>query len=190
MTWGAALPADNVAAGKELQASILTFVVPAADGCNLACPFCYIKQREEEAVATDLSPSDYAGFIVGSLNHQPINFICIQGYEPLLPTSFPYTQQILEKGRRLGIPTSLVTNGTHLRQCVPALSKLRPARIAVSLDSADAAIHDRARGKEGAFDARIVDASGNVYLELTGYRTMQLPDAIDEELLKPLKEIM
>ena len=68
------------------------------------------------------------------------------------PASFPYTQAILETGQRLGIATSLVTNGTHLRQHVPALSKLRPARIAVSLDSADAAVHDKARGKVGAFD--------------------------------------
>lgn len=45
-----------------------------------------------------------------------------------------------------------MTNGTHLRQHVPALSKLRPARIAVSLDSAEAAVHDKARGKTGAFD--------------------------------------
>jgi len=45
-----------------------------------------------------------------------------------------------------------VTNGTHLRQHVPALSKLRPARIAVSLDSADADVHDKTRGKAGAFD--------------------------------------
>ena len=45
-----------------------------------------------------------------------------------------------------------MTNGTYLRQHVPTLSKLRPARIAVSLDSADAAVHDKARGKSGAFD--------------------------------------
>jgi MoaA/NifB/PqqE/SkfB family radical SAM enzyme len=96
-----------------------------------------------------MSPADYASFMTEASD---IGFVCIQGYEPLLPDSFAYTQEILATGQRLGIPTSLVTNGTHLRQHVPALSKLRPARIAVSLDSADAAIHDKARGKEGAFD--------------------------------------
>ena len=147
MSWGAALPAD-----AETASSILTFIVPALQGCNLACPFCYITQREEEATSIDLSPAAYVSFIKAFTNRKVVGAICIQGYEPLLPNSFTYTQKILATGQRLGIPTSLVTNGTDLRQHVPALSKLRPARIAVSLDSAEAAVHDRARGKVGAFD--------------------------------------
>jgi len=140
MSWAAALP-ESV--GGDCRA-IMTVVVPARCGCDLSCPFCYIQQRSEEATVRDLTPLDYSRFIsdVSGLGH-----VCIQGYEPLLPDSFPYTQQILETGQRLGIPTSLVTNGTHLRQHVPALSKLRPARIAVSLDSAEAAVHDKARGQ-------------------------------------------
>ncbi|MBL1204958.1 MAG: SDR family NAD(P)-dependent oxidoreductase [Calditrichaeota bacterium] len=45
-------------------------------------------------------------------------------------------------------------------------------------------------GENGNFDAKVVDSSGTVYLSLEGYRTMQMPDAIDADLLKPLKEIM
>ncbi len=99
-----------------------------------------------------LSEQDYVRFVDDMATTEDLAAICIQGYEPLLPDSFSYTEEILKTGRRLGVPTSLVTNGTHLRQHVPALSKLRPARIAVSLDSADASVHDRARGKAGAFD--------------------------------------
>ncbi len=132
--------------------SILTLVVPAPNGCNLSCPFCYIKQRAERAESMSLSRKAYVDFILGLTVSETISAICVQGYEPLLPDSFSYTQEILETGQRLGIPTSLVTNGTHLRQHVPALSKLRPSRIAVSLDSADASVHDQARGKVGAFD--------------------------------------
>ncbi len=40
------------------------------------------------------------------------------------------------------------------------------------------------------FDARVVDAEGNVFLTLQGYRTMELPEAIDAELLKPLQKAM
>lgn len=155
MTWGAALPerksADLVEDEKaEFQrAPILTFIVPAPNGCNLSCAFCYIQQRKEEATSISITPEDYVSFIEGV---EDAGVVCIQGYEPLLPESFAYTREILAAGQRLGIPTSLVTNGTHLRQHVPALSKLRPARIAVSLDSADAAVHDKTRGKEGAFD--------------------------------------
>ena len=42
-------------------------------------------------------------------------------------------------------------------------------------------------GKEGAFDARVVDERGAVHLSLRGYRTMQLPDPIDPALLVPLQ---
>lgn len=146
MSFTAALPCTKAAFEKG---SIATFIVPAPNGCNLDCPFCFIRQRNEHAESRDLSPGDYVNFIEA---FDGIQFICIQGYEPLLPESFTYTREILATGQRLGIPTSLVTNGTHLRQHVPALSKLRLSRIAVSLDSADAAVHDRARGKEGAFD--------------------------------------
>lgn len=156
MTWGAAVPADNeledVADCSDASGSILTFVVPSPSGCNLSCPFCYIKQRSEEASATDLAPADYVDFIEVAAKRSSIFAICVQGYEPLLPDSFAYTRAILDVGGRRGVPTGLVTNGTHLRQHVPALSKLRPARIAVSLDSADASIHDKARGKIGAHD--------------------------------------
>jgi len=37
------------------------------------------------------------------------------------------------------------------------------------------------------FDARVVDASGRVYLELEGYRTSPLPYSVGEELLQPLR---
>jgi hypothetical protein len=43
---------------------------------------------------------------------------------------------------------------------------------------------------DDSFDARVVDAEGNVFLTLQGYRTMELPEAIDTELLKPLQEAM
>lgn len=148
MSWAAALPANF---GEE-PGGIVTLVVPAPNGCDLACPFCYIKQRNEDGRSLQLRVEDYVRFVELVAWEQAVDAVCIQGYEPLLPGSFPYTQAILETGQRLGIPASLVTNGTHLRQHVPALSKLRPARIAVSLDSADATVHDKARGKVGAFD--------------------------------------
>jgi len=150
MTFSATLP-ENVGM-DSVSDPILTLIVPAPEGCSLACPFCFIAQRQEKATSTDLTASDYRLFIDALSYQSRLSAICIQGYEPLLPNSFHYTQEVLATGKHLGIPTSLVTNGTHLRQHVPALSKLRPARIAVSLDSADPAVHDKTRGKDGAFD--------------------------------------
>lgn len=147
MSWAAALPANY---GEAFE-GVITLIVPAPNGCDLSCPFCFIKQREEDGKSLQLTPKDYVRFIDQIAEANGTSAICIQGYEPLLPDSFSYTQAVLATGQRRGIPTSLVTNGTHLRQHVPALSKLRPSRIAVSLDSAEAAVHDKTRGKVGAF---------------------------------------
>jgi hypothetical protein len=42
----------------------------------------------------------------------------------------------------------------------------------------------------GSFDARVLDASGNVCIDLRGYRTVELPAGIDATYLKPLQEAM
>ena len=131
---------------------MLTFIVPAPDGCNLACPYCYIDRRKEEAIRADLEPEDYATFIAQFSKREPIGAICVQGYEPLLPESFAYTRAILEAGRRLNVPTSLVTNGTYLDRWVEELAELKPQKIAVSIDADDPATHDKSRGKIGAFE--------------------------------------
>jgi hypothetical protein len=41
-----------------------------------------------------------------------------------------------------------------------------------------------------SFDAQVVDAAGNVYITLHGYRTVQLPDGIENQLRMPLQIAM
>jgi MoaA/NifB/PqqE/SkfB family radical SAM enzyme len=131
----------------------LTFVVPAPSGCNLNCSFCLVRQRRE-ITETCLTPSDLLRFVREAVEHTPAFALAIQGYEPLLPESLAFTQAILGTGRFLGIPTSLVTNGTKLADAVDLLTTLAPSKIAVSLDgSAD--IHDRIRGVAGVWAAAI-----------------------------------
>ena len=137
------------------EGSILTFIVPSSNGCDLACPFCFVGQRGEDEAAMELDAEDYALFIRRVIEQQDTAAICIQGYEPLLPESFPYTRAILSTGQWLNIPTSLVTNGTHLAQWVDELAVLAPGRISVSLDAADSAAHDKQRGKVGAFASAV-----------------------------------
>jgi NAD(P)-dependent dehydrogenase (short-subunit alcohol dehydrogenase family) len=43
---------------------------------------------------------------------------------------------------------------------------------------------------DGAFDARVVGAQGRVLVELEGYRTVDVPDAVDPDLLGPLADAM
>lgn len=137
------------------EGAVLTFVIPAPNGCNLACPFCYIVQRLENNTTVDLMPAEYARFIREAIAVSKVASVCIQGYEPLLPESFSYTQAILSTCRWLGIPSAMVTNGTYLAEHVDALRTLGVNRLSVSLDAATAAEHDRQRGKIGAFESTV-----------------------------------
>jgi hypothetical protein len=42
-------------------------------------------------------------------------------------------------------------------------------------------------GDQLGFDARVIDAEGNLYIELRGYRTARLPASIDDEHVAPLR---
>ncbi|HLK83074.1 MAG TPA: radical SAM protein [Xanthobacteraceae bacterium] len=138
----------------DAAGQFLTFIVPSANGCNLKCSFCLIRQRREIAEIY-LSPDDLARFIREAAVCAPLFALAVQGYEPLLPESLPFTQAILGTGRFLGIPASLVTNGTKLADAVSLLAALAPSKIAVSLDAASADIHDRIRGLTGAWAAAV-----------------------------------
>lgn len=151
MSLGAALPSKV----NNENGAILTFVVPSPTGCDLSCPFCYIRQRGEDSTGSALAPEDYQRFLKEASENQSLVAVAIQGYEPLLADSFPYTRAILSTGRWLGLQTSLITNGTHLGRRVNPLAALSPDRISVSLDAATSSEHDRQRGKVGAFDAAI-----------------------------------
>lgn len=133
----------------------LTFIVPAPQGCNLKCPYCVIAQRRE-VTENKLSPGDFARFIHEAEERGPIFAVAIQGYEPLLPASIPYSQALLQAGKKLRVPTSFVTNGTFLRKATELLSDLTPNKIGISLDAADPCTHDRLRGVSGAWE-RTVD---------------------------------
>ena len=139
----------------DSDGAIFTFVVPAFGGCDLACSYCFIQQRGESNLVSTLCAEDFGCFVRQISSSLQIASVCIQGYEPLLPESFPYTRAILSTGKWLNIPTSLVTNGTHLAQWVDELAVLAPGRISVSLDAAEAEAHDRQRGKTGAFASTV-----------------------------------
>lgn len=152
MTASGLLPWPNC--DVDSAGRFLTFVVPAPNGCNLRCAFCVVRQRRETAV-TRLGPNDFIRFIRESADRAQIFALAIQGYEPLLPESLVYTQAILATGRLLGVPTSLVTNGTKLSDAVNLLTTLSPTKISISLDAASAEIHDHVRGVPGAWAASV-----------------------------------
>ena len=145
---------------KKLYA---TFVLPAENGCNLSCSFCAIAQRRE-ATKPSLSSGDYVHFLIDALVTLQVHRVSIQGYEPLLPETWPLTRQLLKLASAFLCETSLVTNGVHLAENVAELARCVDS-ITVSLDSAQASIHDRLRGKVGAHASAVagIRTAGNVF---------------------------
>lgn len=127
-----------------------TFILPAPSGCNLHCPFCAIRQKGEATVSR-ITPEDYVRFLAEILADLRVGRVGIQGYEPLLPEAWPLTVRMLRTAAAGFCETSLVTNGTYLAERAPELAGLVES-LAVSLDSAEAAIHDKLRGVPGTFD--------------------------------------
>ncbi|MGH1352249.1 MAG: radical SAM protein [Methyloligellaceae bacterium] len=127
----------------------LTYIVPASK-CNLNCSFCVIKQRQE-ALQNTLSISDYLNFTKNIIEKEQVAVISVQGYEPLLPESWPYTKAIMEQAASYGLPRSFITNGYLLEERAQDVIDLKLTGISVSVDSCSPIIHDRLRGKEGAF---------------------------------------
>ena len=142
--------------GPDCNGLFLTFVVPAPDGCNLACPFCLVQQRHEWTPDHFISVDDLALFVRQTAERKPIAALAIQGYEPLLPGSLPHTTALLTTGKQLGVPAGLVTNGVLLAEAIDALSEAAPDAIAVSLDAGSADQHDRIRGVSGAWAAAVL----------------------------------
>lgn len=145
----AALP---MAKKLRLEGLIATFVVPAPKGCNLNCSFCIVRARDEApAGAGALSVGDYIRFLDAMAAKQQIGIMSLQGYEPLLPESWAYSEALLKRSSELGIVTALVTNGTHLVDRVVDLVRLDVAGVTVSLDASVPELHDLSRGTPGAF---------------------------------------
>ncbi len=131
----------------------LTYTVPAND-CNLNCSFCVIKQRKE-ALKNNLSVSDYLNFTKSIIEKEQVSVVAVQGYEPLLPESWPYTKAIMEQAAAYGLPRSFITNGYLLEERAQDVIDLNVTGISVSIDSCSPIIHDRLRGREGAFEKTI-----------------------------------
>lgn len=148
MIVGLALPKRVYLEQNEVA---VTFVVPAENGCNMSCSFCAIRARAEAKPGqTVVGIVDYVAFLRASAQNYNVGVVSLQGYEPLLPESWAYTDAILRAANELGLRTALVTNGSYLADRAAALRDLGLGSLSVSIDAATAEVHDRSRGTPGA----------------------------------------
>jgi radical SAM protein with 4Fe4S-binding SPASM domain len=150
--------------------------------CNLACSHCYAESADR-AYPGELTTEegkrlleDLAGFGVPA--------VLFSGGEPLLR---PDLLELIAHARSLGLRCTLSTNGTLLTPALArALRALELRYVGVSLDGLEP-VHDRVRGRRGAFAAalagiRLARAAGlRVGLRFTVHRLNQdqLPAILD-----------
>ena len=148
---------------------VVTLVLPAQQ-CNAHCSWCFIKNRQEANQEQAVLTSDeYLQFLEvfgdsAKTFNQAIDFVCLQGYEPLLDESLSYTLAIGHYCQEKKLPFGLVTNGYHLSSSIEDLKTVKPSHLAVSLDSSDALEHNRIRGDQ--FFQRAVEGLERVQTEI------------------------
>jgi radical SAM protein with 4Fe4S-binding SPASM domain len=114
--------------------------------CNLKCLHC--GSTAGGSRAAELTTEQALG-LCEDLKRTGCLGVALMGGEPLLRRDF-FT--IAAKVRGLGMELSVITNGTiHSEEIFSGLKALGPRAVAVSLDAADPALHDRIRGVPGAF---------------------------------------
>lgn len=125
----------------DFACSIKCLKIRVNSECNLACDMCSWKKQAkalpEEVLRNLILRAKIAG----------VRGINLTGGEPTL---LPKLKDILKFIKDQGCVVSLSTNGyvkpERLKEIVPLLD-----RVDISLDSFDATVHDRIRGKAGAF---------------------------------------
>ena len=117
--------------------------------CNLCCMHCYNKSGKD-AHYKDLDDED----MKKSAHHiaeAGIPIVCFCGGEPLL--RYPLLLKAAKVLSSRGIVVNMVTNGLLLTtEKVKMLRESGVNGIQISLDSYSPAIHDKFRGKDGAYD--------------------------------------
>jgi radical SAM protein with 4Fe4S-binding SPASM domain len=151
-------------------------------GCNLRCIHC-------RATATELSsPTDLATrtalTIIDQIAAAANPILVLSGGEPL------YRSDIFQLARYAtdqGLRVALATNGTLVTKDVARMIvDAGVRRVSISLDGADAAIHDSFRGIPGAFDAAVrglrnlkaLGMSTQINMTIARHNAHQLPDVL------------
>lgn len=121
--------------------------------CNLACAHCYIEATRGTADPGELSPAEAGAVLsqIAKVNSQAV--LILTGGEPLLR---PDIFDLISEASALGFWTVLGSHGGLLDEKVAdrlVASKLKG--VGVSLDSMDAAYHDRFRGIAGAWEKTV-----------------------------------
>jgi MoaA/NifB/PqqE/SkfB family radical SAM enzyme len=123
--------------------------------CNATCGFCNF--AHDKGLVTDRRwlDADRLEAALRILREQGnVRYVTFMGGEPLL---HPRIAEMAGTAQRLGLKPTLVTNGWQLPAQLDQLAAAGIKTLFVSIDSPDAAVHERNRGLKGVC-ARIAEA--------------------------------
>ena len=117
--------------------------------CNLSCRYCRASASHEPDQG-ELDTDEAKRFVQSIAPLKPM--LILSGGEPLLR---PDLFQIIRLAVSLGIRVSLASNGTLITSgLAEEIADSGVSRVSISLDGADAAMHDHGRG-QGSFERSI-----------------------------------
>ena len=122
--------------------------------CNLKCKHCYSNSIDQPA-PDELSTKE-ALKLIDDLSNWGISLLVIDGGEPLCREDM---LEVVEYATLKGIRTTIGSNGTLIDEAMARQMLEAGVRaVAISLDAADAKIHDSFRGMNGAFEQALKGA--------------------------------
>ncbi len=121
--------------------------------CNLTCDFCYNDSGPKNRDELDLETLER---LCAEIIEIGTGEVIISGGEPLMKPR--HMDLILKRIGKAGIPIHVLTNGLLLdKDWLAKFHRAGVVTVQVSLDGGDPAIHDRIRGRAGAW-ARTLEA--------------------------------
>ena len=152
--------------------------VSVTNVCNATCGFCNFAHDKGFVTDRRWLDADRLEAALGILRERgDVRYVTFMGGEPLL---HPRIAEMAATALRLGLQPTLVTNGWQLPAQLDRLAGAGIKTLFVSINSPDAAVHERNRGLKGVC-ARIADANRRMpALGITPIASVAMSKLVDD----------
>lgn len=180
-------PADRAAGtghprGREYREAPLVVTWEVSRACDLACDHCRADATPERC-ADELNLREARALFEDVADFSPRPFLVLSGGDPL---KRPDLFELLDTAVDVGVTPSITPATTERldRETIERFAEVGVGRMALSLDGATAASHDRFRGEEGTYEAamraaeiaRDLDLSIQINTTVTAATAGELPE--------------
>ncbi len=145
----------NTGKGRARRIRQVSFRV--TDRCNLRCHTCgqwgdsgFLHDKAlKDLIGNEVAPERYIEILEDLVKHKHRPLVYLWGGEPML---YPGILRLMDTATRLGLPTSIATNGTHIVSEAERLVSMPLFLVHISIDGHNAGLHNRLRPASGKQD--------------------------------------